>query len=295
MIRRTLCVIALITAVALVGSSLAAGAAQQFRLRDESTQNYTLRFSGAGDRTMTVRNINGVIRVSGSTDPAVQVQVRRTIFADTDADLRRGEQETVIATADQRADVSAIVRERSGSSCGEPGERGSRDRERPVYQARLDFSVRVPANTRLVLCTVNGELVDVQNTSGDFQISNVNGRIDLENVRGSGSATTVNGPITATLLDVPRSDGEFKTVNGGITITWPAQLAADFRMKTFNGGLYTDFDAVPMPSPSSPMTRQGGRLVMRGNEFAHVRVGGGGPQLTLETLNGDVRVLRASR
>ena len=287
MIRRTACLTALIAALAVVGE------AQQYRLRDESTLRYTLRFSGAGERTVTVRNIHGTIRVVGSTEPSVQMEVRRTVHADSDADLRRGERETVVATTDQQPEVSAIVTDPSEPICGESGSRGWRGR--PPYRVQLDFSVTVPANTRLVLCTINGDFIEARGTTGDFEISNVNGRIDIDNVRGSGSATTVNGPITATLLDVPRSDGVFRTVNGAITITWPAQLAADLRMKTFNGGLFTDFEVVPMPSPQPAGTRRNGRLVFQANEFAHVRVGSGGPQLTFETLNGDVRVLRAAR
>jgi hypothetical protein len=54
-------------------------------------------------------------------------------------------------------------------------------------------------------------------------------------------------------------------------------------------------DVVPMPSPQVVGTRRNGRFVFRANEFALVRVGSGGPQLTFETLNGDVRVLRAAR
>jgi hypothetical protein len=286
MIGRIACVIACFAAVA------AAGAAQRYRLTDERTLEYTLRFAGAGERTMTIRNINGTIRVGGSAQPTVQVAVRRTIRADSEANLQRAEQEVVVATTDQRPEVSAVVTDPFDPACGESGRRSWEGR-RP-YDVRFDFAVSVPANTRLVLCTVNGEAIEISGTSGDFDLSNVNGRINIDNVRGSGNATTVNGPITARLLDRPRRDGAFTTVNGGITVTWPGELAADLRLKTFNGGLFTDFDVVPLPSPPPSSTRREGHLVIRPNEFAHVRVGAGGPQLTLETLNGDVRVLRAA-
>ena len=59
-----------------------------FDLRDESSEHRTLTFSGAGDRTLTVRNISGSIRVSGSTDPAVQLDVQRINLREPDGTLR---------------------------------------------------------------------------------------------------------------------------------------------------------------------------------------------------------------
>ena len=65
-------------------------------------------------------------------------------------------------------------------------------------------------------------------------------------------------------------------------------------MKTFNGGLFTDFDAQPLPSPvAAAGERRNGRFVYRANELTRVRVGDGGPEITFETLNGNVRARRA--
>jgi DUF4097 and DUF4098 domain-containing protein YvlB len=160
----------------------------------------------------------------------------------------------------------------------------------------FEFTVTVPRDTQLVLCTINHGEITVAGTHGDFSVSNVNGRVELRDVRGSGTATTVNGPIDATLLDVPRSNALFRTVNGAIRVTWPSQLAADLRMKTSNGGLFTDFDVVPlMRTAVAAPSRHDGRFVYRSNDFASVRVGGGGPEITLETFNGDVYVLKTPR
>jgi hypothetical protein len=67
-------------------------------------------------------------------------------------------------------------------------------------------------------------------------------------------------------------------------------------MKTFNGGLFSDFDTKPRPvqTVATPQRRDG-KFVYETNSFASVRAGNGGPTLTLETLNGDVRVLRGAQ
>ena len=61
-------------------------------------------------------------------------------------------------------------------------------------------------------------------------------------------------------------------------------------MKTFNGGLFTDFDVQPLATKvASAGERRNGRFLYRANEFTRVRAGNGGPEITFETLNGNVR------
>ena len=61
-----------------------------------------------------------------------------------------------------------------------------------------------------------------------------------------------------------------------------------------NGGLFTDFEAQPLAA-RAPVAgeRRSGKFIYHVNEFTRVRVGSGGPELTFETLNGNVRARRA--
>lgn len=103
----------------------------------------------------------------------------------------------------------------------------------------------------------------------------------------------MNGSIAASLLESPRIDGTFKTVNGGVTVTWPTDLAVALRLKTMNGGVFTDFETTPdRVAPASGSRDADGLYVLKANRHLAVRVGRGGPTVALETLNGDVRVLR---
>ena len=159
-----------------------------------------------------------------------------------------------------------------------------------------DFTVRVPRDAALRLCTINSGEVTVTGTQGDFDVDNVNGAIEMNQVGGAGTAHTVNGGVTVTFTANPRRESSFKTVNGNIDVTFRDGLAADFAMKTFNGGLFTDFDAQPLASTvPAAGERRNGRFVYRANEFTRVRVGNGGPQITFETLNGNVRARRGGQ
>jgi DUF4097 and DUF4098 domain-containing protein YvlB len=138
--------------------------------------------------------------------------------------------------------------------------------------------------------------VVVDGTHGDFDVTNVNGRVVLRAMRGSGRASTVNGSVEATFDAAPRSESLFKTVNGDVSVTLPRTLAADLRLKSMRGAMYTDFDTVTVPADREPARRQGQpRFVYRQRGFTTHRVGGGGPALSFETLNGDIQIKRAAR
>jgi DUF4097 and DUF4098 domain-containing protein YvlB len=160
---------------------------------------------------------------------------------------------------------------------------------------RYDFTIRVPRDAALRLCTINGDDVIVSGTEGDFDVTNVNGLIDMRGVGGSGRAHTVNGPVSVTFTANPKQPSSFKTVNGNVDVQFPDGLSADFAMKTMNGGLFTDFDVQPLVNQGVPAgERRNGKFVYRVNEFTRVRVASGGPEFRFETLNGNVRVRRST-
>jgi len=300
MITRTMGIssLALAAGVAAVALQAWPTARTDLRVRSESTISRTLRFDGSGVQTLDVRSIHGSIHVVGADRSDVQLDARKTVRAVTDADLRTGERDVVLDIVAEGARIEAIVREPERYSCGDYSDYSDPRTGRfwdPPYVVRFDFTIQVPRGTRLRLCTINGHQILVEGTGGDFELDNVNGRITMDNVRGSGSARTVNGPITASFTEPPRAESEFKTTNGNVAITFPPDLDADLRMKTFNGGLFTDFDLQALPQPVPVAERRGGRFVYRSNQFTLVRAGRGGPELTLETFNGNVRVLQAER
>jgi hypothetical protein len=274
---------------------LSAEQPERYPVANETTIARTLRFAGNGERTLVIRLIHGSIRVAGSDDATVDLQIRKEIRASGDSDAREAERDVVLDIADNAATVGAIAREPEGQVCGERNDSGRGWRWRPRYRVTFDVTVRVPRGTRLALCTINSGEIRVDQTDGDFDVSNVNGRIAMSGIRGAGSAETVNGAVAVSFTDAPGAASRFKTINGHVTIAFPAGLSADLAMKTFNGGLFTDFDVQPLaPRAPAPVEQQGTRRVYRSNDFTRVRVGRGGPELTFETFNGDVRVLRTA-
>lgn len=281
----------LVSAMATLLVTLAAPAPQSGAT---DTIRQTLQWpAGAVSRSLELSNISGSVHIVGYDGSAVEVVAERT-----GRDSRGTSAAEALARVhmDMHTGPDGILICADAEHCGcraddRPGRdrRGSRERPR----VDVDFELRVPRDTRLFACTINGAELTVDGLAGNFEVSNVNGEIRLTDMRGSGSATTVNGDVTATFVRNPAADSSFKTVNGNIDVHLPADLSADLRLKTMNGGIYTDFDVTAQPSRASAASeRRNGRFVYRSNAFASVRVGRGGPELTFEGLNSRIRVLR---
>jgi hypothetical protein len=283
----------LVIAVGLIGSADAQRS--RYPIVDESTITRTLAFAGGSGRLLDVRNLNGFLHVTAGGGPNVEISIHKTIRARSDADKAEAERDVRLDFVERAPRVEAIVRDRRNHVCGEDT-RDDRGWDRVYYDVRFDFTIRVPRDVQLRLCTINAGDLTVDGTRGDFDVDNVNGRIDMTEVAGSGHAHTVNGGVKVSFTANPNAASSFKTVNGNVDVYFQDGLSADLRMKTMNGGLFTDFDAQPLPSLAATSgEHRNGRFVYRANEFTRVRVGRGGPEITFETLNGSVRAIRARR
>jgi len=155
----------------------------------------------------------------------------------------------------------------------------------------MDFQVRVPHDIDIKIKTVNEGRVSVRDINGSFLVRNVNGDIQIRNIAGSGSARTVNGPVKVSFRQNPREASEFNTVNGNIELTFARDLSADFRFKTFNGGIYSDFPVTALPVQGMQEEHHGTKVIFRADRYTGARINAGGPQIKVENLNGDIRIL----
>ena len=286
-----------LTCVVLAGLTGACITSAKGLVRDERRESRRLQFSGTGVRTLDARTLNGSIRVTGDGGSDVRVEAVTRVEADDDAALRAGLQDVMIKAEERGATVAITVRDDGQNACGDQEwHRGPAWWDRRRYSTSTELTLTVPRDVRVRLCTVNGDTLAVAGVTGDFDVSNVNGKVILTDAGGSGRATTVNGDIDASFTAAPKAESLFKTVNGAVAVTFPRNLAADLKLKTFNGGLFTDFETTTLPAEPERVERPGRpRYVYKQRGFTNVRVGAGGPVVTFETLNGDVRIIRGAR
>ena len=224
----------------------------------------------AGD-AVEVRGVNGRVEAVASSGSQVRVTA-------TKHEGRKGDPDDVTIDVVEHAGgvtICALYPNRPGkreNSCA-PGDSNLSNHENDT---RVDFRIEVPAGVNLRAGTVNGD-VRVQRVDGDVHASTVNGDVEVAS-GGNAEASTVNGSIRASMERDLRDDLRFSTVNGSVEVALPAGANADVDASTVNGSMESDF----------PLTVQG-RFSNRRMEGT---IGDGGHRLSLNTVNGGIRIRR---
>jgi hypothetical protein len=238
-------------------------------------------------RTLEVDNVFGSIAVTGGPSSDVQLVVYKTIRAESKAKLEEARKQVILAITQDGDSLRFYVD--GPFRC--QGQNGVRFHEDEGYSVKMDFEIQVPRNIEVTLKTVNEGRIHVRSVTGNFVVRNVNGEIEMQDIAGSGRATTVNGPVKVSFRENPSASSEFSTINGNVELRFQRNLSADFRFKTFNGGIYSDFAVTSLPVHAIQQERRGAKVVFRADRFTGGRIGSGGPEIKLENLNGDLRIL----
>jgi hypothetical protein len=258
---------------------------ESYRLEKKDTVAKIFKFSSpekAG--TVKVDNVFGSITVSGTKTTEVRLEAKKLLRADSQDDLQKAEQEVVLKMAEKGNVLDIYV---DGPFRCQDGSRHGSDRD---YVVAYDFTLQVPEQTSLILKTVNDGDILVRNVRGEFTVRNVNGHIELQDIAGPVSSKTVNGRIRAEFRENPAAACSFTTVNGDLDVRFTPGLAADFQLKTFNGDIFSDFPVSYLAARPGTASREKGRFVYRSHDFQGLRVGKGGPEIRMETLNGDIMI-----
>lgn len=224
-------------------------------------------------KTLEVRGINGRIHATRASAGQALVTATKRAKDDDPAEV-----EIEVVEHDGGVTICAVYPSRRASrpnSC-RPGGGQNNMRDNDV---EVQFEVQVPAGVRFEGSNVNGD-VNATGLPADAEVATVNGDVEVS-ADGHLEATTVNGSITARLGRAEWERGlRFTTVNGGITLTLPAGLDADVEASTVNGSIDSDFP-ISVSGRMNPQTLRG-------------RIGKGGRELELTTVNGSIRLRKAS-
>ena len=158
----------------------------------------------------------------------------------------------------------------------------------------VNLEVRVPVQTSLRINCVNGGEMVVSGVAGTHELSHTNAGITAVDVRGSVVADTTNGDLVVKLLEMdPDTPMSFSSFNGDVDVTFPAALRADLRMRSGQGDIFSDFEVQLQPVEATVTTEEhGGGYHLRMEREVRGTVGGGGPEMTFKTFNGNVYLRR---
>lgn len=262
---------------------------KRLNLEEKETIQKTLTFPDPKKKPgeILVDNLFGSVIVEGHRSPEVKLVAYKTIKARSKEKIQKAKNEV---TLDITAEGSFIDLYVNGPfRCPNDRHRWSQQRD-PGYEVHYDFEIKVPHKIDLYLKTVTGGDILVNDVEGRFEVRNVNGKITMTGIAGGGDAHTVNGSVRVDFVRNPEKDCSFKTVNGRIEIGFVDGFSADLRLKTFNGDALSDFPVTYLPTRPAVQDRKQGKFVYKSDRFVGVRIGKGGPEIEMDTLNGDILI-----
>jgi len=228
----------------------------------EETEKMTYEVS-PGAR-VSLSNINGDIRVTGSSDTAVKVVAHKKAGEQKYLD----EMKIVVEAGDDyvRIETRHPKGERSWFNWSDGG------------SGSVSYELTVPSDASLdKIETVNGD-VTIGAVAGLIEASTVNGSLDVSDVVGNVDLETVNGSISAVFERMEgdqRADAE--TVNGRIELQLPAEASARVTAETVNGSI--DADDFGLEPEKGFVGRD-----LSGD------IGSGSARISLDTVNGSIRL-----
>ncbi len=285
-LTRAFCALATLVLPAALGL---AGARPAAAAEETATRRESLRFEPGDvqgrEKRLRVCNVFGSIAARGTTGDEVRLVVHERFSGDTPAAVARAKRDMALGIAHEGGTIEVYV----GHPCGS---RHHDDWDGPDdhAQAHYDFEIEVPQGVAVDLSTVLDGRVSLTDHQGPFQVANVNGAVEATGVAGSGKATSVNGPVTVRFAQNPREACRFSSVNGEIDVAFRPGLAADFRFKTLNGDVYSDFPFTYRPVVETRRHKEGGMNVLTARSLSGIRVGAGGVEHSLTTVNGNIYV-----
>jgi len=163
------------------------------------------------------------------------------------------------------------------------------------HERTINLALKIPQDVKLKLHTVNNGVIEVDNVRGELEINNVNGEIKTTNISGSVVASTVNGNVTttfnATTIGTPMA---FSTLNGNVDVTFPAATKSNFKLKSDRGEVYSDFDMeIDKTQPKVIRTDESGMHKLKLDDWVYGKVNGGGAEVLMKNMNGNIYVRKA--
>ena len=264
---------------------LARGADDGLSLEEKETITRTF----PAVKSVDVDNFEGSITVNGANVRDIEVEIHKTIRARSPEKIQQAKSEVRLDMEQHDQDLKLYVDGPFRCRCGD-GSINYRGSRYYGFEVSFDFTVKLPPETNLRLRTVNRGNIRVENTAGTFDVENINGGIDLLEVAGSGHAHALNRPLKVLFSRNPAATSDFSSLNGDVEVAFRPGLSADVWLKTFNGEAYTDFEVSALPGRTASREQRDGKFVYKGHQFYGVRVGHGGPELSFDTLNGNILI-----
>ncbi len=156
---------------------------------------------------------------------------------------------------------------------------------------------RIPKMADLDISTMTDGVITISNVSGDLELSNINGPITATGITGSVIAESVNSTIDLTFVSFDNAKASsLETVNGELSIRLPASAGAQIHLDTSQGEIFSDFEVeVQSSTPTVERNEEHGGVEVRIESVIIANINGGGPIIRMNSLNGDLHILKSKK
>ena len=206
-------------------------------------------------------NVNGSVQVEGWDRDEVEVSAVKTSQNDSsDVDLVKID----VQTHPGEVDVHTRY----------PGGKG--------VDVAVEYHIHVPNRVLLgSVGTVNGSvLVHGVKGKGEGQLRSVNGNVEVTHSSGRFTAKTTNGDVRLELNHhVDGATMNLETVNGSVLVGLPSNGSADLKVHNMNGDVLSDVPGIF------------DRRALPGARAFQGKLGHGGGEISVRTINGRIRLL----
>jgi hypothetical protein len=306
-----------LVAALLSSGSVAATPAEPSAALSAATQQ-DFRWSGhiARGETLQIKGIIGDIRAEASSGDEVLVTAEKSGSNTSRVHVqmvRRGGGVVICAIYDGDDDDDgdsyrsrgARHRDRDGDDDDEPRDACNPGTNHSIHgnAPSVDFTVRVPAGVRLVARSVTGD-VYARGLHSPVDAASVSGSVTVSS-DGPVEARSVSGDVEATLGRTGGQNLEFGSVSGDVTLRMPEGVDADFSARTLSGEIDSDFPLTVGNGRGRGRDRDddddddgdshGVRVRVRIGQHAEGRLGRGGPDISVNTVSGNITLRRLRR
>jgi hypothetical protein len=231
------------------------------------TERFEKSYELKGIHRVRLQNVNGPVRVSAWDKDIFRLEaVKKARGSRAEKDLQ-GTEIRVLQRGDT-IDVETILPKRGRwfgfFQFGDP------------HGAEVSYDLKLPAAVVVEVETVNGKIVAEKRT-GSLSLNTVNGSVRVETHDAPLRVNTVNGSVDVAFVDGLRQ-ADLETVNGSVAVACSRQSSIRYQLQTVNGRIRSDFEGLTVEGKWGPREARG-------------TLNGGKERLSVETVNGEIRLV----
>lgn len=245
------------------------------KAEDQWTRSYKV---GSGARFELI-NVNGKITAEASDGNTIEVRAERTA---------KGSSEEVARNTLEKIEMREEV-----------GDTRVRIEVRPPRLRggghEIKWTIKVPKGVAVDLRTVNGG-VKMDGLQGDVRARATNGGITGSRLLAANvDASVTNGGVEIELVNAPTAGSfDLESVNGGVSLILPGDSKVDIAARCVNGGISLNGLDVEVSNEEQGRSREGMQAAKTFRRRLDGKLNGGGARVSLETVNGGVKISRTT-